>query len=150
MSHGGGQQTAAVNGGIPRRAGFLLHDLSRRADQPNDAVLLPGQRVAALLHLDQQGIRQLPLDVGIFDLNIGQRIGNIPNHLILVQQKQIVAVRYAAGLPDLRLGIPFLPGDDYGIHPEKQGDGRHQTTADQQNGQQLIEEAAASPSAPPR
>ena len=92
-----------------RRAGFLLHDLSCRADQPNDAVLLPGQRVAALLHLDQQGIRQFPLDVGIFDLNIGQRIGNIPNHLILVQQKQIVAVRYAAGLPDLRLGIPFLP-----------------------------------------
>ena len=86
-AYGGGQQTAAIDGGVSRRAGFLLHDLSGGAHQPDDAVLLPGQRVAALPDLDQQGIRQLPLDGSILDLNIGQGIGDIPNHLILVQQK---------------------------------------------------------------
>ena len=98
-AHGGGQQHGSRQWwDTPPRWFRLLHDLSRRAHQPHDAVLLPGQRVAALLHLDQQGIRQLPLDAGVFDLNIGQGIGNVPDHLILVQQKEIVAVRYAAGL----------------------------------------------------
>ena len=27
-AYGGGQQTAAIDGGVSRRAGFLLHDLS--------------------------------------------------------------------------------------------------------------------------
>ena len=64
--------------------------------------------------------------------------------------KFTLAAYNAAGLTDLRLRIALLPGDDHRIHPEKQGDGRHQTAADQEYGQQLIEEAAASPSAPPR
>ena len=149
-SYGGGQQLTAVNGGVSCGGIRLLHDLSGRTHQPHCPVLRPGQRIAALLHLDQQGVRQLPLNTGVFDLDIGQGLGDVPDHLILVQQKEVVTVLHAAGLTDLRLRIALLPSDDHRIHPEKQGDGRHQTAADQEYGQQLIEEAAASPSAPPR
>ena len=88
-AHRGRQQAASVNHREALGARPLLHNFSGRAHQPHNPILLPCQRIAAHLHLNQQGIRQLPLDVGIFNFNIGQRLRNVADYLIFIQEKQV-------------------------------------------------------------
>ena len=110
------------------------------------AVLLNARRVAALHDVDTQGPRQLAAQP--HRLYIGQSLGDPGRRIVLIQQKEIIPLRDAAGGQNRLTGVAVIAADRDGIHLEKQHQRSHDGGTDQHEAQQPIEEGNPSPPAP--
>ena len=148
-AHRGRQWRQAQHLRLPLGQGSVapLQQLAPRVQQPILAAGAERRHRVALGHLDEQGIGQLAMDGHL--VHIGQLRIDLPGNLVFVQGEQVIPLFHPGGLDHLRLGIPAVAGDHYRIDPEKHHAAHQKSGEDEQGGQQLIEEAEASPVPPP-